>query len=192
MRTPFLAVVVALLSLGGCASSPAKAASATTARLGTEKILSYEHIDGFGTRTETPAWLAWEFEAQGYVKYQVVYTSCTCRQESINILSMLYVEVTKEGPDSRIKNLYFHFWGDSPVTPAGNTREQMEKEYMAKLPGKSKADVDSVDVITGATVTTINLRQIANAVLDYHVKHYPEDSGMEVPIGPDALSGATE
>lgn len=185
--TGFLA---ALVLLSGCATTSTSVGKAKVP-LGLEQILPYEHIDGFGTRTDSPGWIAWEFEAQGYVKYQIAFTSCTCRQESINVKSLLYVELTKQGPDSRIKRLMYNYWGDSPVTPVGNTREQIEENYMKKLAGRNRNNLDSVDVIAGATVTTVNLRQISAAILDYHIRNYPTDSGIEVEITPDALTGAT-
>jgi len=188
-----LLLPLAVLLLGGCATSSAPAAGASKApkQLGVDQILPFVHIDGFGTETPSPAWLAWEFEAQGYVKYQITYTSCTCRQESINVKSTLYIEISKQGSKSRIKNLYFHYWGDSPVTPAGQTRDEIEKTFMAKMPGMDQKALADVDIITGATVTTINLKQIGAAILDYHKKNYPQDSGIEVEIGPDAVTGAT-
>jgi major membrane immunogen (membrane-anchored lipoprotein) len=190
MKKALGGLLVTLVLLGACTTTPVPVGK-SKAVLGQQQILPYEHIDGFGTRTDSPGWIAWEFEAQGYVKYQITYTSCTCRQESINVKSLLYVEITKQGPASRIKRLMFNYWGDSPVTPAGNTREQIEENYMKKLAGLNKSNLDSVDVIAGATVTTVNLRQISAAILDYHVKNYPTDSGIEVEITPDALTGAT-
>ncbi len=193
MRALVAALVLAV-SLGGCASSAAPGSAVVSKapkQLGSDQILPFVHIDGFGTPTDSAAWIAWEFEAQAYVKYQIAYTSCTCRQESINVRSLLYVEVTKQGAASRIKRLMFNYWGDSPKMPAGNTREEIETGFMKLLPGQSLETLDDVDVVAGATVTTVNLKQINAALLAYHLKSYPQDSGIAVDIDVDAVTSAT-
>ncbi len=174
------------------APKPAKApAAAAPATPGLSQILPYTHVDGFGTPTPEVAWLAWEFEALDFVKYQVTYTSCTCRPESINKKSLLYVEVTKGGTGGKIRRVKFDYWGDSLVMPDGSTREEIEKNWMPKLPNKMGAGIAAIDTMSGATVTTVNLKQILKALLEYHEAHYGNPSLPPAPDFIDTVSGAT-
>lgn len=195
MNSPRLAALaLALVAAAGlmAAPKPAKAtASKTPATPGLSQILSYTHIDGFGTPTPEVAWLAWEFEALDFVKYQVTYTSCTCRPESINKKSLLYIEVTKGGTGGKIRRVRFDYWGDSLVMPDGTTREEIEKKWMPKLPNKMGPGIAAIDTMSGATVTTVNLKQILKAVLEYHDAHYGNSGLPPAPDFVDTVSGAT-
>ncbi len=192
MKRVLLTLPLLVFVLAGCATGPATPSAAAPKLFGANQILPFVHIDGFGTEDESAAWLAWEFEAQTYVKYQVAYTSCTCRPESINARSLLYVEVTKQGAGSRIKRISFNYWGDSPKMPSGITREEVETGFMPKMPGTTLTSLAGVDVVAGATVTTINLKQIGLALLQYHQKAYPVDTGIVEDISVDTVAAATE
>ncbi|HPE90150.1 MAG TPA: hypothetical protein P5298_10475 [Spirochaetia bacterium] len=189
MRRLVIAAAIAAFALTGCATTGSD--SGTAGALGVEQILPYVHIDGFGTPTDTPAWIAWEFEALSYVKYQVAYTSCTCRPESVNARSLLYVEVTKDERGGKIRKVTFDYWGDSPKFPSGLTRQDVEKGFMKTLPGNRADGIEAIDVVAGATVTTVNLRQILDALLDYHDAKYPAVGMNDDNDAVDATSSAT-
>lgn len=193
---PFLAIAAALAALaflvGGCTSAPASGSAAVSVPAGTERILPYTHIDGFGTPSDQVAWLSWEFEALDFVKYQIDYISCTCRPDSINKQSLLYVEIAKGGTGGKIRKVWFDYWGDSPYMPDGTTREEIETNFMPKLVNTKAADVEALDTMSGATVTTVNLKQILGALLAYHNEKYAAPGLPEAPdYDVDAESGAT-
>ena len=188
---PLAAAAFALAALlSACAGAPAPVASAPA--LGADRILPYVHVDGFGTETDEAAWIAWEFEAQSFVKYQVAFTSCTCRPESINERSLLYIEVAKSEKGGKIRKLWYEYWGDSPKFPSGSDRKQVESEFVPLFPNKKLDTLDQIDTIAGATVTTVNLKQIAKAVLAYHNAKYPAPGVPEPADFVDATSSATE
>ncbi len=189
MKKTILIALLPMLALAGCATTGGAAGASGV--LGVDQILPYVHVDGFGTPTDTPAWIAWEFEAIAYVKYQVAYTSCTCRPDSINARSLLYVEVTKDERGGKIRKLTFDHWGDSPKMPSGVTRKEVEDGFMPLLVGQRLDSLDSVDVVSGATVTTINLKQITEALLAYHNAKYPAVGMNDDGDKPDATSAAT-
>ncbi|HOX18144.1 MAG TPA: hypothetical protein PKW82_06775 [Spirochaetales bacterium] len=184
----FAGLLLAVLVLASCASAPSGAPAAAGVP-GAARILPVTHIDGFGTPTDELAWIAWEFEAQTYVRYQIVYISCTCRQESVNKQSMLFLEIAKGSTGGRIHRIFFDFWGDSQVMPEGYTRAQIEEGYVPKFVNVKSADIDPIDTIAGATVTTVNLKQITKAVLAYHDAKY--SAATEAPLYVDATSSAT-
>ena len=159
---------------------------------GSDRILPYVHVDGFGTETDEAAWITWEFEAQAFVKYQVAFTSCTCRPEPINERSLLYIEVAKSEKGGKIRKLWYEYWGDSPKFPSGSDRKQVESEFVPLFPNKKLDTLDKIDTIAGATVTTVNLKQIAKAVLAYHNAKYPAPGVPEPADFVDATSSATE
>lgn len=186
------AAAVAAMALGGCAGTPAAGASAVAVQVtGTDRILPYTHVDGFGNPSDQVAWISWEFEALEFVKYQIDYISCTCRPDSINKQSLLYVEVAKGGTGGKIRKVWFDYWGDSPYMPDGTTREEIETNFMPKLVNTKAADVEALDTMSGATVTTVNLKQILGALLEYHNGKYSAPGLPEAPDFIDAESGAT-
>ncbi len=196
-HTSFVTLVLAgsVLFTLGCASAPQApeaAAQAAPAVMGIEQILPYVHIDGFGSPTDTVAWIAWEFEAQAYVKYQIDYTSCTCRPESINKRSLLYVEIAKGEKGGKIRKLFFDYWGDSPKMPSGVTRAEIEEGFVPLLANKKLDTIGAIDTMSGATVTTVNLKQITSALLAYHNAKYPSVGMPEPEDYVDATTAATE
>lgn len=189
-RSAALALLASAVLLGSCAGTPAASAPAA-APLGAEQILPYVHIDGFGTPTDMAAWISWEFEALDFVKYQIDYTSCTCRPESINKRSLLYVEIAKGGTGGKTRRVWFDYWGDSPAMPDGTTREEIETNFMPKLVNLKAEGVAELDAMSGATVTTANLKQILSALLAYHETKYGNPALPEAPDFVDAESGAS-
>lgn len=188
------AFLCAALVLASCAGAPASGkpvpAGPGKSLPGASQLLPVVHIDGFGTPTDETAWLAWEFEAQSFVRYQVAYISCTCRQESVNKRSLLFLEIAKGSTGGRIHKVSFDYWGDSQVMPEGVTRKEIEEGWMPQLVNKKLADIKSIDTISGATVTTVNLKQITQAVLAYHDSKYKGQ--LEAPMYEvDATSAAT-
>lgn len=188
-----LLITVAAVALVGCSGAPApRVPAAADIPGGADMLLPFTHIDGFGTRTDNVAWIAWEFEAIDFVKYQVAYISCTCRPDSINKRSLLYVEIAKGGTGGKTRKVWFDYWGDSPSMPDGTTREEVETGFMPKLVNVKASTLDGIDSMSGATVTTVNLKQILEALLAYHDTKYANPSLPEAPdIEPDAVSGAT-
>lgn len=181
--------LAAMLVLAACISSPA-GTSSPQAVPGSARILPVTHIDGFGTETDELAWIAWEFEAQTFVRYQIVYISCTCRQESVNKQSMLFLEIAKGKTGGRIHRIFFDFWGDSQVMPEGYTRKQIEEGFVPQFVNLKSPDIAKIDTISGATVTTVNLKQITKAVLAYHDAKYT--AAVEAPLYQvDATSAAS-
>lgn len=185
--------LAAAVILGSCAGTPASGASASAAAqvTGTERIMPYTHVDGFGNPSDQVSWISWEFEALEFVKYQIDYISCTCRPDSINKQSMLYVEITKGGTGGKIRKVWFDYWGDSPYMPDGTTREEIETNFMPKLVNTKAADVEALDTMSGATVTTVNLKQILAALLEYHNGKYTDPAMPEAPDFIDAESSAS-
>lgn len=184
--------LLALLLMAGCQALPAAKAAPAATPLGGERILPYVHIDGFGTETDEAAWIAWEFEAQDFVKYQVAFTSCTCRPESINERSLLYLEIAKAESGGKIRKVKYEYWGDSQKFPSGLGREEVERDYVPLLANKKLEQVEKLDTISGATVTTVNLRQISAAVLKYHNAAYPAKGVPEPADYVDATSAASK
>ncbi len=192
MRKFILLAALAALVLSGCVGGPPTKGTPSAGLLGTEQILPFVHVDGFGTPTDTAAWIAWEFEAQVYVRYQVAFTSCTCRQESVNERSLLYVEIAKSGAGGKIRKVWYNYWGDSPKFPSGKTRQDVEQDFMPLLVNQKLDTLDSVDTISGATVSIVNLKQILKALLAYHNAKYPAVGVPEPEDYVDAGTGATQ
>ena len=132
-----------------------------------------------------------------FTRYQVAYTSCTCRDAASNYRSVMYVELlnTKATADeATIRWVTFGendgytvgFWGDSnPVHGRPDyTAEYMEKNFVANLVKHSKADFDAwrgygfqiegidADAVAGASVSTSNITSVLKALFAYHAAKY--------------------
>ena len=186
------ALAVLAASLLGCVGAPQGKSTKTPSVFGADRILPFVHVDGFGTPEDMAAWIAWEFEAQSYVRYQIAFTSCTCRQESINERSLLFMEVAKAESGGKIRKIRYEYWGDSPKLPSGVSREEIEEGFVPRLVNKKLDTLDSVDAMSGATVTTVNLKQIISALLAYHNAKYPAVGVPEPADYVDAETGATK
>jgi hypothetical protein len=121
-------------------------------------ILFYDHINGHGTVTEDHvAYLLFEYEMRDYVKYQISYLSCTCRNADVNYWQVAYVEINKSTNDIRLISFGYDddssshpytagMWGDSSPTPSGKTTEDFTNYFIPWLVGKSLADLEGINV----------------------------------------------
>ena len=122
----------------------------------TDSIIKYTHIDGHGAESEKDAYILFEFESLEFVKYQIAYLSCTCRDFNVNYWQVAYIEVSKE--DGSILYISFsedsegHYlggmWGDSNPTPTGTTLEDFENDFFPWIVGKTSADFAGISVFT--------------------------------------------
>lgn len=194
-KIQYLALFLLLiLLLTGCSQS---AANMDFDNFSNEKIITYKHRKG-NELNDYAAVILFEYEMDNYTKYQVSYLSCTCRAASENYQHLLYVEINNNNnshEEATIRNISYHFWGDSPTNPVnGVTYEEIEKELLPYLQYKSKAEVDGlntlrdikdagqversgqkvdfVDAYTGATVSVDNTLAVLHALFDYHVNKY--------------------
>ncbi len=135
-----------------------------------ENVLYYDHIDGFGLLDlDHEAYILFEEELQGYVKYQVAYLSCTCRNSNVNYWQVIYVEVNKYTDDVRVISFGYDdpsaehpylagMWGDSSPTPdstiegggtkPGKTTEDFTTMYIPWLLNKTIEDFEGISVFT--------------------------------------------
>lgn len=150
-------------------------------------VIPHAHIDG--PRNETPfyAFVTFKYRARDYIKYQVSYLSCTCREASVNMWQTMYVELTlpesKNPEDVKIKFISFekdstgHYnggnWGDSDPVPTGQTYELFKTEYISFFPQKDSKYIHSLNVVN-----------------DIKVEEYQTGEGRE-NYTIDALSGAS-
>jgi hypothetical protein len=122
-----------------------------------EGLLSFIHINGEGVETERPLFVLFEYESRDFVKYQISYLSCTCRNANVNYWQVAYVEVNKN--DGSIRTISFNadgedghytagMWGDSSPTPAGHTLQDFEERFIPWLIGKTLADFEGISVFT--------------------------------------------
>lgn len=113
-------------------------------------IIPHAHIDGPKNETPFYAFVDFKYRARDYIKYQVSYLSCTCRETSVNIWQTMYIELSlpesKNPDDVKIKYISFDqdstgkytggFWGDSNPIPSGQTYELFKNEYISFFPNK--------------------------------------------------------
>ncbi len=150
-------------------------------------VIPHAHIDGPKNETPFYAFVNFKYRARDYIKYQVSYLSCTCREASVNMWQTMYVELTlpesKNPEDVKVKFLSFdkdstgHYngghWGDSDPVPAGVTYELFMTEYIPFFPQKDSKYIHSLSTID-----------------DIKVEEYQEGEGRD-GYTTDALSGAT-
>lgn len=162
-----------------------------------DRIISYEHVK-HGDREDYGAVILFEYEMDNYTKYQISFLSCSCRAASVNYQHLMYVELNNNNAspeEATIRDLDFHYWGDSMVNPEnGLTYKMFQEEFMPYLIYKSKQDlkgittlrdlkdveaverngqvVDFVDAYSGATVSVDNTLSILHALFDYHTDKY--------------------
>ena len=147
--TACLICVILLLSLGAVAH-----AELTT--------FPYTQYASGGTPTELEAVILFENKNKTFTRYQVAYTSCTCRGAEKNYSSVMYIELlnTKE------------------------TAEYMDENLVQKLVGTNKAQYDAwegygdvietvePDAVSGATVSTSNITSVIKGLFQYHADKY--------------------
>jgi hypothetical protein len=122
-----------------------------------EKAIQFTHIDGHGNVVEMTAYILFEVELRDYVKYQVAYLSCTCRDKVVNYWNVMYLEVDKA--TGAVQYISFdqdgeggHYtpgtWGDSSGDPNQNgvTYEQLKADFFPWIVGKTEADFAGIDV----------------------------------------------
>lgn len=198
---------VSLAGIGLASCAPANEASEPSAEEEVEgtssegknslPLLSYTQYSSGGVPAELNATILFESSNSTFTKYQVGFTSCTCRDAASNYSSVVYIELlnTKETADeSSIRAISFSqnegygvgFWGDSD--PIHNqptyTKEYMDEVFVQKMVGKAKAEFDAwegygnqiegvaVDTVSGATVSTSNIMSVIKALFAYHAENY--------------------
>ena len=195
-KLKFLALgLVSIMLLTGCQA--AATASLEYPNLNDSRIIPYQHIK-HDTSEEYGAVILFEYKMDNYTKYQVSFLSCSCRSASANYQHLMYVEINNNNnsaEEATIRNIEFHYWGDSEVNPEnGLTYEMFEEEFLPYLMYKSKAEIDGmttlrdlkdagqverngaqydlVDAYSGATVSVDNTISMLHALFDYHVEKY--------------------
>ena len=122
-----------------------------------DSIIKFTHVDGHGAESEKDAYLLFEFETTNYVKYQISYLSCTCRDANVNYWQVAYIEINKYTND--VSYLSFeldpegHYrggmWGDSDPIPTNNkTLEDFETDFFPWIVGKTLTDFEGISVFT--------------------------------------------
>lgn len=166
-----------------------------------DNAITFTHINGHGEETERLAYILFEVELRDYVKYQVAYLSCTCRDKVVNYWNVMYIEVNKS--TGEVRTISFdtdgesgHYtpgtWGDSSgdANQNGITYEQFVADFIPWLVGQTEdslADIsvltditdvtttdgtDIVDAFAGSSVSTNNMIRIVKEILDYHATNY--------------------
>lgn len=160
-------------------------------------LLPYRQYASGGIGTDLYAVILFENKNATFTRYQVAYTSCTCRDAASNYRSVMYVELLngKETTDeikirsisfSQNKNANVGLWGDSnPVHGQPDYDEEYMNEHLVqRFVGATKAQVDmwegygdfvevlDVDAVTGATVSVSNLTSVLRSLFAYHAAKY--------------------
>lgn len=167
-----------------------------------ENALPYTHINGHGEETDMNAFILFEVELRDYVKYQVAFLACTCRDKVVNYWNVMYIEVNKYTGD--VRTLSFdtdgetgHYtpgtWGDSSGDPNQNgiTYDQFKADFfpwfigqtadsldgisvLTDMTGETTAtgDADMIDAFAGSSVSTNNIIRVVKEILDYHATKY--------------------
>ena len=123
----------------------------------TSNVLPYVHINGYGTETTKNAYILFEAELRDYVKYQVAYLACTCRDSIVNYWSVMYIEVAKGTNEVMIiswdkdgQNGHYTpgTWGDSSGDSSQNyvTYEQFKNDFVPWFIGKALYDFEGIYV----------------------------------------------
>lgn len=214
-RRGALAAVVSLAAMGPAVLAHAEAAGgeagetieevsgdATTddsgvISVGGFTLLPYPHFASGGVKQDLYAAILFENSNSTFTRYQVAFTSCTCRDAASNYRSVMYVEMLNtaaSAEEAKLRWLCFTdnegynvgVWGDSnPIHGQPTyTAEYMDENFVAPLVGLTKADFDAwggygtqvdgidVDAVTGATVSTSNIMSVLRALFAYHAEKY--------------------
>jgi len=124
-----------------------------------DTALPYKHIDGYALETDQTAFILYEYEVTGYVRYQVAYISCTCRPAVNNYWNVAFIEINKNNNDVRYisfdeDEVGGHYtaglWGDSdPVDQRPDlTFEKYKTDFFPWLIGKTPEDLSGISVFT--------------------------------------------
>ena len=186
-RKILCAICAALLLLALC---PALSHDTATTEI-------YTQYASGGTPTELEAVILFENKNSTFTRYQVAFTSCTCRGPESNYRSVMYIELLNNkdsAEEAKIRSISFGqlngvtvgMWGDSnPVYMRPDyTAEYMDENFVQKLVGSCKADFDAwegygdipdavdADAVTGATVSVSNVSSVIQALFQYHADKY--------------------
>lgn len=125
-------------------------------------LVAYTHLNGHGVETDKNAVILFEVEVRDYVKYQIAYLSCTCRDKVVNYWNVAYIEINKYSNDVRTVSFNQdgengHYtpgtWGDSSGDPNQNgvTFEQFEASFFPWLVGQTSASLDGISYFRNGT-----------------------------------------
>ncbi|MBQ9419359.1 MAG: FMN-binding protein [Synergistaceae bacterium] len=207
MHKKFLALLLVLLMVapgalaGEISLSDVNNFLNTSAKLGEGSkanavaVVPFSHIDGPKEEDLFYAFVPFKYVSRNYVKYQIVFISCTCRPADLNVWSTAYAELTLPSSgkiaDSEVKFFSFDsdstghylggFWGDSdpPPTSPNSTYAKFKAEMIPYYVGKTYAQLKgfktisdftdfSIDAWTGATVSSNNILRAVQALFAYH------------------------
>lgn len=153
----------------------------------------FTHYSSGGTTEEYEAVILFEQSNSTFTSYQVAFSSCTCRDSSVNYLSVAYVELLNNkasAEDAAIRSITFGnnmgLWGDSNPNYyiAEYTQEYMDENFVQSLVKATKYDIDAwggygtqvdcvdADAVSGATVSTSNITSMLQSLFKYHTEHY--------------------
>ena len=141
-------------------------------------IVPFNHVNGPREEWDFYALINFVYRdrAEGYVKYQVTYLSCTCRTSDVNYWQTAYIELSLpesgDAEEAVLRKLSFDqdgtghytagFWGDSSPITSGNkviaTYDRVDNgeggyypsikyDYIPLLEGKTKAEIDQWDFV---------------------------------------------
>jgi len=167
----FVIISVLIITLSACSDlcvgTDCIAGDTTEQIASSDSILYYDHINGHGDLMEDhESYLLFEEEMLGYVKYQVTYLSCTCRNSDVNYWQVMYIEISTT--DNSIQRISFGndkeegahiytagLWGDSSPTPGpsgdysdGKTLEDFEADFIPWLIGQTPESLEGISVFT--------------------------------------------
>ncbi len=186
MKKKLWLLVMVCLFLAGCAGSTAKEEK-------TFPTFPYTHYSSGGTEEEYEAVILFEESNSTFTSYQIAFRSCTCRDSSVNYLSVAYVELLNNkssAEDAAIRTITFGqnkgLWGDSNPNYyiADYTEEYYDENFVQNLVKLTKADFDAwggygtqvegidVDAVAGASVSTGNITSMLKGLFEYHAEHY--------------------
>ena len=159
--------------------------------------IPYTQYASGGTPTDLEAVILFENSNKTFTKYQIAYTSCTCRGPETNYRSVMYIELlnTKDTPEEAairqislgdLNGITVGLWGDSnPIMGHPDyTAEYMDENLVQKLVGTTKAQYDEwegygdlietvePDAVSGATVSASNMTSVIKALFQYHADKY--------------------
>ena len=159
--------------------------------------IPYTQYASGGTPTDLEAVILFENKNSTFTRYQVAYTSCTCRGPEKNYRSVMYIELlnTKATPEEasirqislgELDGITVGLWGDSnPIMGHPDyTPEYMDENLVQKLVGTNKAQYDTwegygdvietvePDAVSGATVSVSNMTSVIKALFQYHTDKY--------------------
>lgn len=157
----------------------------------------YEQFSSGGTPAQLEAVILMENSNSTFTKYQVGFTSCTCRGAENNFRSVMYIELLnkrKTPSESAVRSISFGInkgilvgmWGDSnPVYQRPEyTYDYMNEHFVQLLVGTTKAEFDAwegyghllsaidADAVSGATVSTSNIISVIRGLFEYHAEKY--------------------